>query len=104
RSYGAQGLQIIRARCPDVVLLDLVMPETDGHAVLRAMHQDRALRRVPIVVISGMGADEEMMTPLIEVNRPGGFSLGDTVAYLKSGLDVLVRSRAERGHAAFLRR
>lgn len=103
-SDGAQGLQIIQARCPDVVLLDLVMPDTDGHAVLRAMHQDRALRRIPIVVISGMGADEEMMTPMIEVVRPGGFSLGDTVAYLKSGLDVLVRSRRERDHAAFLLR
>ena len=99
-SDGARGLQIIRERCPDVVLLDLLMPDTDGYAVLRAMHQERILRRTPIVVISGMGAEEEMVTPLIEVNRPNGFSIGDTVAYLKSGLDVLARARAGHGHAA----
>ncbi|HEX5414701.1 MAG TPA: ATP-binding protein [Chloroflexota bacterium] len=97
-SDGAEGLQRIREERPDVILLDLLMPNTDGYAVLRAIRQDRLLRRTPIVVISGMGADEEIMTPRIEVSRFDGFSLGSVVAFLKSNLDLLVRARADADH------
>lgn len=45
---GADGSGI------DVVLLDLVMPELDGFAVLEAMKRDPALAHIPVIVVSGL--------------------------------------------------
>ena len=51
---GAEALTLLRtAPLPRVVLLDLVMPVVDGHAVLDAMEADAALRAVPVVILSG---------------------------------------------------
>jgi signal transduction histidine kinase len=49
---GQQALQMLRAKCFDAVLLDLVMPRTDGYHVLAEMKQDDVLRRTPVIVIS----------------------------------------------------
>jgi len=97
-SDGAEGVQYIRELHPDVILLDLLMPNTDGYAVLRAIRQERSLRQIPVAVISGMGADEEIITPRIEVSRFDGFSLGSLVAFLKSDLDLLVHAREDANH------
>ena len=47
---GQQALALIRERSPDVVLLDLVMPNMDGFEVLRVKEQDPAIREIPVVV------------------------------------------------------
>ena len=46
------GLDLVRQRRPDVVLLDLMMPELDGFAVLDAIKSDPATRRIPVVIVS----------------------------------------------------
>jgi adenylate cyclase len=54
---GRQALERLRttdAEPIDLVLLDIVMPEMDGHATLAAMKADDALRDVPVIVISGV--------------------------------------------------
>src|SRR5262245_21940190 len=54
---GKQALE--RLRDPnqppiDVILLDIVMPEMDGYAVLAELRDDPALRHLPVIVISGV--------------------------------------------------
>ena len=49
---GQQGLEMARRVQPDVVLLDLMMPDMDGWEVARRMRQDEALRDVPIIAVS----------------------------------------------------
>lgn len=87
---GIAGLQAIRELHPDAILLDLLMPEADGYAVLRALAADSALREIPVIVISGKGVREEVVTPLIEIGRPNGLTVGDTVACLRANLDALL--------------
>lgn len=41
-------------RRPDLMLLDLYLPGRDGLSILREMREDEALRRIPVVVITGM--------------------------------------------------
>lgn len=55
---GARCLEIMRSAEPDLVLLDLVMPDMNGYEVLQVIRADEALRRIPVVVVSGM-QDEE---------------------------------------------
>lgn len=49
---GHRALQQVRATPPDLVLLDLVMPELDGFAVLHALRLDPALAAIPTIVMT----------------------------------------------------
>ncbi len=40
---------------PDLVLLDLAMPEFNGYDIYRAMKEDEALAKIPVIVISAYG-------------------------------------------------
>lgn len=51
-SNGAQALEILRQEQPDVLLLDLVMPEMDGFQLLTVKSKDPALRHIPVILIS----------------------------------------------------
>ena len=51
---GREALERLRADAPDVVLLDLVMPELDGYATLREIKADPNLAHVPVIIISGV--------------------------------------------------
>lgn len=51
---GRQALELLRAQAFDLVLLDIMMPEMDGHEVLAAMRVDESLRHVPVIMISAL--------------------------------------------------
>jgi threonine synthase len=55
---GREGLELIRARRPDLVILDLMMPEVDGFAVLDALRADEATRDIPVIVVTA-----KLLTP-----------------------------------------
>jgi CheY-like chemotaxis protein len=49
---GKSGLRRAREHCPDVVLLDLVLPKLSGLELLAALRAAPARRRVPVIVVS----------------------------------------------------
>ena len=49
-----EGWELARLHRPDVVLLDLVMPEQDGVSFLRRLRADPALSPTPVIVVSGL--------------------------------------------------
>jgi class 3 adenylate cyclase len=51
---GRQALAILRAGSFDLVLLDIVMPEVDGYAVLEQVRSDETLRHLPVLVLSAL--------------------------------------------------
>lgn len=53
-SNGREALQMLQDQPFDVVLLDVLMPEMDGHAVLERMKADPHLRDIPVIVVSGV--------------------------------------------------
>jgi putative two-component system response regulator len=73
---GADGLALIQARPPDLVLLDVRMPGLDGYAVCRQLKQHPGWRHVPVVLLSALreindrlrglqaGADEFISKPV----------------------------------------
>lgn len=51
-SGGAQGLEVIRNEAPDLVLLDLMMPDLDGWEVYQQMKADEHTRNIPVIVVT----------------------------------------------------
>jgi DNA-binding response OmpR family regulator len=52
---GREALEAMHTRLPDLVLLDLMLPDMTGWAFLRARESERVLTEVPILVISAAG-------------------------------------------------
>ena len=50
---GAEALAILAEQIPALVILDLVMPEIDGFAVLEQIRREHRTRLVPVIVLSG---------------------------------------------------
>lgn len=50
---GAEALAAIQARAPDIVLLDLEMPNLDGFGVLTALRAAPEHRELPVIVVTG---------------------------------------------------
>ena len=50
---GMAGVRVAREITPDVILLDLNLPDIHGHDVIRLLRADPILAAIPIVVISG---------------------------------------------------
>jgi CheY-like chemotaxis protein len=46
---------------PDLIVLDLNLPRVDGREVLARIKQDPELRRIPIVVMTSSGADQDVL-------------------------------------------
>jgi DNA-binding response OmpR family regulator len=49
---GQEGLDAVRREKPDLVLLDLMMPDVDGWEVYRQMKSDAELQDIPVVVVT----------------------------------------------------
>ena len=49
---GAEGIESIKREKPDLVLLDLMMPDVDGWEVYRRMKADKELADIPVIIIT----------------------------------------------------
>lgn len=49
---GVEGLETVRREKPDLVLLDLMMPDMDGWEVYQQIKADEELRKIPVVVVT----------------------------------------------------
>jgi DNA-binding response OmpR family regulator len=49
---GEIGLEFLRSLKPDVLLLDLMLPDVDGWDIYRQMKGDKELSKVPIIIVS----------------------------------------------------
>ncbi len=49
---GREGLRMMRSNPPDLLLLDLMMPEMDGWEVYRQIKADEALKEIPVIAVT----------------------------------------------------
>lgn len=90
---GTQGLELIRSQCPDIILLDLGLPDIDGDHVIQEV---RTWTSTPIIVISARTAEKEKVASLDlgaddYITKPFGTS------------ELLARIRASLRHSNRLR-
>jgi signal transduction histidine kinase len=57
-SDGAQALELVKARRPDLVVTDVMMPKLDGFGLLRALRADAVTRDIPVMMLSARAGEE----------------------------------------------
>jgi AraC-like DNA-binding protein len=89
-SSGAQALAVLARDRPDLVLLDLSMPDGDGFTVLESLRARDATRDVPVIVVTGQSvADAELArlgTGVRTILRKGVFTPRETAARIQAVL------------------
>ncbi len=87
---GREAVEIIRRKRPDLVLLDLMMPELDGFGVLEMMRSDEMSRDIPVIVLTGQVLTQEDMARLnrgvTNVLKKGLFSIEETLTHMEAAL------------------
>jgi signal transduction histidine kinase/CheY-like chemotaxis protein len=88
RAYsGSEGLQTVRSFQPDLVLIDIIIPELNGLEVLREMKTDPMLARIPVIMIS---ATDDPLQPRawqhsqLRIQRAGGLSLSELLGCIQA--------------------
>jgi two-component system KDP operon response regulator KdpE len=80
---GATGVELVRTECPDLILLDLMMPGVDGWQVC---HTIRTFSQIPIIVVSAVTNRQEIVAALsaganVYMEKP--ISVEDLIAKIK---------------------
>ncbi len=72
---GKTGLEKIKTIKPDILLLDVILPKIDGFTILKAMKSDPATAKIPVILLTNLGQDEDVKK---------GKSLGADDYFIKS--------------------
>jgi YesN/AraC family two-component response regulator len=87
---GRIGLTRVALARPDLILLDLMMPELDGFGVLKVMRNDKRNRDIPVIVLSGQTLTAEDMAILSKgvtsVLKKGLFTAKETLSHIEAAL------------------
>lgn len=86
---GAMGLKQIQQQRPDLVLLDIILPQMNGYELLEAKQKDPTIAHIPVIVISNSGQP-------LEINR--ALALGVKDYLVKAQFDpeeVIVKVRLQ---------
>ena len=57
---GLQGLEMVKNERPDIILLDLILPEMGGYEVLAKLREDKFLREIPVIILSVLGGEDNV--------------------------------------------
>ena len=81
-----EALNIAERKMPDVILLDIVMPEMDGHAVIAALKNSEKTKNIPVIFITGLSETDD---------EKKGLSLGAADYITKPFSSEIVRLRVQ---------
>jgi CheY-like chemotaxis protein/nitrogen-specific signal transduction histidine kinase len=94
---GRRGLQSVARQVPDLILLDLMMPEMDGFEFVAELRKSDSGRRIPVVVVTAKDLSEDERRKLSGVKRvlhKGSFSREELSSEVRRALDSSRRPRA----------
>lgn len=84
---GDEGISLVRKQSPSLVLLDLMLPGTDGLSVCQQLKADPMTREIPIIMVSAKGEESDVVIGL-------GLGADDYIAKPFSPRELLARVKA----------
>ena len=82
---GLKALPAAQAFAPDLILLDVNLPDTSGGEVSAAFQEDTALKNIPVIFLTGMVSQEEVLSGVTVGGHPAlakPIDLGKLAEYL----------------------
>jgi len=71
---GVEAISILEAGRPDLVTLDITMPEKSGVAVYRKLKEDDELKSIPVIIVTGVSGEfEKFISTRRQVPPPEGY-------------------------------
>jgi CheY-like chemotaxis protein len=71
---GSEAIAAIEKTAPDLVALDITMPEKSGVAVYRKLKEDEQLKSIPVIIITGVSDDfKKFISTRRQVPPPEGY-------------------------------
>lgn len=70
---GEEGMQAVKSEMPDLITLDLVMPNETGVKFLRKIKKDSTLKNIPVIIVSGLQDFRTFIKKCGPVPDPEGF-------------------------------
>jgi len=67
---GREGVEIALAKHPELILLDIIMPEMDGIATLKNLRLDIWGEKVPVIILTNLSATKEQLIDYKIPSRP----------------------------------
>jgi len=88
---GEETWKILKSHPPDLLLLDLMMPQLSGHEILARMTRDPEVANIPVIVISARDREEvEIRLPgQIYISKMRGLRLGELIRTIEANLAAL---------------
>ena len=83
---GRDGIKAAEEHLPDIILLDIIMPEMDGYAVIAALKDSEKTRNIPVIFITGLRDEED---------EEKGLSLGASDYISKPFCPAIVKLRIQ---------
>ena len=62
---GQTGIETAKEHRPDLILLDIIMPEMNGYETLAALKASAETKNIPVIIISGIDTEEEKEKELL---------------------------------------
>lgn len=56
---GAAGLETAKKDKPDLVMLDVILPQLDGFSVLEELKKDKTTKNIPVIMLTNLGTSED---------------------------------------------
>lgn len=56
---GVAGLELAQKEKPDIIMLDIILPQLDGFSVLEQIKKDKAIKNIPVIMLTNLGTDED---------------------------------------------
>ena len=95
---GEEGLEIAKRRKPDLVVLDLLMPDLDGFEVSKALKEDPETAGIPIVILTvsslGLAEKRRLSSRITHLGRKSEFKREEFVALVRAAIEQ--RAKQER--------
>ncbi|HEY4515866.1 MAG TPA: response regulator [Candidatus Paceibacterota bacterium] len=91
---GKEGVEVAIGKHPDLILLDLIMPEMDGMTALKKIREDVWGEKVPVIILTNLSATKEQLVEDMVTHKPihylikSDWKLHDVVEKIEKILEI----------------
>ncbi len=56
---GAEGIELAKKEKPDIIMLDIILPQVDGFSVLEKIKKDKQTKLIPVIMLTNLSTEED---------------------------------------------